>query len=183
MSVQIRRLVGTSPGTSGAVDITSINTRLNAEDAHTTAGTTNTILKPTSGTNRSYWCVTRLYYNGAGTGTINNIKWFTDGANSLGTGRGLVVNTATGYVQATGTEGTTGTELNTTNYATLAGAPTNAFDYTTSSPLAVSGSVTDPSSEYFGDYVVMQATVADTASAGVSTAETISCRYDTTMTS
>jgi len=181
MSIQIRRLVGTSPGTSGAVDITSINTRLNAEDAHTTAGTTNSILKPSSGTNYSYWAVTRLYYNGSGTGTINNIRWFTDGTNSLGTGRGLVVNTATGYVQATGTLGETGTQLTTGNYATLAGAPVNAFTYTSASPLTVAGSVTNPNNAYFGDFVVIQATIADTASAGASSTETLSFRVDSTI--
>jgi hypothetical protein len=181
MSIQIRRLVGTTPGTAGAVNITSTNTRLNAEDAHTTAGTTNSILKPSSGTNYSYWAVTRLFYNGSGTGTINNIRWFTDGTNSLGTGRTLVVNTATGYVQATGTAGTSGTQLTTGNYATLAGAPSNAFAYTTGSPLAVAGSVTNPSTEYFGDFVVMQAEVADTASAGASTTETLSWRVDSTI--
>jgi hypothetical protein len=181
MSIQIRRLVGTTPGTAGAVNITSINTRLNAEDAHTTAGTSNSILRPSSGTNYSYWAVTRLFYNGSGTGTINNIRWFTDGTNSLGTGRTLVVNTATGYVQATGTAGTSGTQLTTGNYATLAGAPSNAFAYTTGSPLAVAGSVTNPSTEYFGDFVVMQAEVADTASAGASTTETLSWRVDSTI--
>jgi hypothetical protein len=178
MAVQIRRKTGATPTNT---DITSINTRLNAEDAHTTAGTTNPILKPAAGTNYSYWCVTRLYYDGAGTGTINNIKWFTDGGNGLGTGRALVVNTATGYVQATGTTGETGTQLTTGNYATLAGAPSDAFAYTTGSPLSVSGSVTDPSSEDFGDYVVMQDTIGTTASAGASSTETISYRYDSTI--
>jgi hypothetical protein len=122
-----------------------------------------------------------LYWDGTDTGTINNIKWFTDGANGLGTGRGLVVNTATGYVQATGTPGETGTELTTGNYATLADSPSNAFAYTTGSPLSVTGSVTDPDDEYFGHYVVMQATVADTASAGASSAETITWRVDSTI--
>ena len=92
MSIQIRRLTGAGPT---ATNITSINTRLNAEDAHSTAGTTNPILKPASGTNYSYWAVFRLFYNGAGTGTINNIRWFTDGTNSFGTGRTMRVGTAT----------------------------------------------------------------------------------------
>lgn len=178
MGVQIHRLTGA--GETG-VDITDINTRLNAEDAHSTAGTTNPILKPETGTNYSYWAVTRLYYDGQGDGTINNIRWFTDGSNNLGTGRGLVANTATGYTQATGTEGETGTELTTGNYATLAGAPTNAFDRTSASPLAVSGSVTDPDNEYFGDYVVIQATIGDNADAGAGSSETLSWRYDTTI--
>jgi hypothetical protein len=178
MAVQIRRLTGAGPT---GTDITSINTRLNAEDAHSTAGTTNPILIPPSGTNYSYWCPTRLYYDSSGTGTINNIKWFTDGTNSLGTGVGLVVNTASGYVQATGTAGETGTELTTGNYATLAGAPSNAFAYNTGSPLSVTGSVTNPSSEYFGDLVVMQVTVGTTAGAGATTTETITWRYDSTI--
>jgi hypothetical protein len=178
MSIQIRRLTGAGPTST---DITSINTRLNAEDAHTTAGTSNSILKPTSGTNYSYWAVTQLFYNGSGTGTINNIKWFTDGSNGLGTGRTMVVNTATGYVQATGTPGESGTQLTTGNYGTLAGAPTNAFAYTTGSPLSVTGSVTDPSTEAFGDRVVFQIAVADTAAAGASSAETISWRVDSTI--
>jgi hypothetical protein len=178
MSLQIRRLTGAGPTST---DITSINTRLNAEDAHSTAGTSNSILKPASGTNYSYWCVTQLYYNGSGTGTINNIKWFTDGSNGLGTGRTMNVNTATGYVQATGTAGETGTQLTTGNYATLAGAPTNAFAYTTGSPLAVAGSVTNPNNSAFGDRVVFQVAVADTASAGASSAETMSFRVDSTI--
>lgn len=178
MGVQIRRKTGAG---ETATNITSINTRLNAEDAHTTAGTTNSILKPASGTNYSYWCATRLHYDGAGTGTINNIKWFTDGTNSLGTGRGLSVGTATGYVQATGTEGETGAVLNGTNYTGFTLGNANAFTYTTASPLDVTGTVTNPSTEDFGHYVVVQASVADTASAGASATETISFRYDSTI--
>jgi len=178
MSVQIRRLTGEGPT---ANDITSINTRLNAADAHTTAGTTNPILKPASGTNYSFWAVLRLFFNGVGTGTINNIEFHTDGGNGMGTGVSLNVQTATAYDQATGTDGETGDELNTTNYPTLAGAPVDAFSYTSGSPLSVSGSVTDPSSEEFGDYVVLQLAIADTASAGATGQETITFLYDSTI--
>ena len=178
MAVQIRRLTGAGPT---GTDITSINTRLNAEDTHTTAGTSNPILIPSSGTSYSYWCSTRLYFNGSGTGTINNIRWFTDGANGLGTGIGLRVGTATAYAQATGTPGDTGTELTAGNYSTFTLGNSNAFTYTSASPLTVSGSVTDPTDEYFGDIVVLQVTVADTASAGATATETMSWRYDTTI--
>lgn len=178
MAVQIRRLTGAGPTST---DITSINTRLNAEDAHTTAGTSNPVRVPSSGTNYSYWCVTQLYYDGSGTGTIDNIEWFTDGTNSLGTGVGLNAQDATGYVQATGTAGTTGTELTTGNYATLTGAPVNAFGFTTGSPKTVTGSVTNPSSEAFGNRMVLQLTVASTASAGSTSSETITWRYDSTV--
>lgn len=178
MAVQIRRKTGAG---ETATDITSINTRLNAEDAHSTAGTTNPIVKPAAGTNYSFWCVTRLYFSGSGTGTINNIKWFTDGSSGLGTGRGLRVGTATAYTQATGTTGTTGTELTVGNYASFTLGNADAFTYTTGSPLSVTGTTTNPSSADFGDYVVMQATVGTTASAGASATETITWRYDSTV--
>ncbi len=58
-TVTIRRWTGSS-GAPTKTNITSINTRANAEDAHSTAGTSNSILIPTSGTNYSYWVATRL---------------------------------------------------------------------------------------------------------------------------
>lgn len=180
MAVQIRRWTGTS-GSETKTDITSINTRLNAEDAHSTAGTSNPIIVPTSGTNYSYWAATRLYYSGSGTGTINNVKWYTDGANGLGTGVTLKVQTATGYVQATGTAGTTGIILNTTNYATLSGATADAFSKTSGSPLSVTGSVTNPNNSEISDFVVLQVEVASTATQGATPTETMTWQYDSTI--
>ncbi len=104
-TVTIRRLTGAGPTST---DVTSINTRANAEDAHSTAGTTNPIQIPAAGTNYSYWVVTQLSADTSPSGTINNVKWYTDGANGFGTGVTAKGNTATGYVQATGTPGTTG---------------------------------------------------------------------------
>ena len=178
MSVQIRRLTGVGPTST---DITSINTRLNAEDAHSTAGTTNPILRPAAGTNFSYWCVTQLFFNGTGVGTVNNIRWFTDGANGLGAGRGLRVGTATAYTPATGTLGVTGTELTAANYPSFTLGNANAFVYTSASPLVVAGTITNPTNAAFGDRVVMQYTVDNTALAGPGATETISWRFDSTI--
>lgn len=179
MSIQIRRLTGAGPT---GTDVTSINSRLNAEDAHSTAGTTNPILKPAAGTNYSYWASFRLWFQGAGTGTINNIRWFTDGSNTFGTGRGMRVGQATAYAQATGTAGVTGTELTAGNYATFTLGNANAFTYTSGSPLTVTGTITDPSSEYFGNIVVIQTEIGTTASAGAGGAqETMSFRVDSTI--
>lgn len=174
-TVLIRRLTGAGPT---ATDITGINTRANAEDAHTTAGTSNPIQIPAAGTNYSYWVVTRLDCTVAPTGTINNIKWYTDGGNGFGTGVTCKVNTATGYVQATGTAGVTGTQLTTGNYATLAGAPSDAFAYTSGSPLSVSGSTSGTGQ--FGDRVVYQIEVGSTAAPGATAAETFTFQYDET---
>lgn len=174
-TVIIERLTGAGPT---ATDITSINTRANAEDAHSTAGTTNSILIPAAGTNYSYWVVTRLNCTAISGGTVNNLKWYTDGSNGFGTGVTCKVNTASGYVQATGTAGTTGTQLTTGNYATLAGAPVDAFTYNSGAPLSVTG--TTSTTGAFGDRVVYQIEVGTTAASGATGSETFTWKYDDT---
>lgn len=176
-TVTIRRWTGSSGGPT-KTDITGINTRANAEDAHTTAGTTNPILVPTSGTNYSYWVTTGLQIDAITGGTVSNIKWYTDGSNSLGTGITCKGNTANSYVQATGTAGTTGTQLTTGNHSGLAGAPSDVFAYTSASPKSISGS--SSSTGAVGDFMVYQIEVDDTATAGAATAETFTWRYDDT---
>lgn len=175
--VIINRFTGTS-GAPTKSNVTGINTRLNAEDAHSTAGTTNSILTPAAGSNYSFWAAFRLAISSITGGTISNIKWFTDGTNTLGTGITLNVATATGYTQATGTAGTSGTQLTTGNYPTLAAAPSNAFAYNSTSPLSVAGS--SSATGDVGDYVVMQLAVATNATQGTSPQETITWRYDDT---
>lgn len=178
-TVTIRRWTGSS-GSPTKTDITGINTRANAEDAHSTAGTTNPIQKPTAGTNNSFWVATRLSADTTPTGTIDNIRWFSDGSNSLGTGVTCVGNTATTYVQATGTAGTSGDILNTTNYSTLSAAAVDVFTHTSGSPKTVSGSISNPSTGDFGDFFVYQIQVDNTASAGATGSETFTFRYDET---
>src|ERR1043165_6712093 len=153
-TITIRRLTGAGPTST---DITGINTRVDLSDAHSTASTSNPIPIPASGTNYSYWCVTQLNCTVAPATLVNNLKWYTAGANSFGTGVPCKCNTATGYVQATGSASSV-TQLTTGNYATLAGAPSNAFTYTSGSPLSVSGSTSGTGQ--FGDRVVYQIEVA-----------------------
>ena len=96
----------------------------------------------------------------------------------------VTVDTATTYVQATGTPGDTGTELTTTSYSTISGGGgggqpyADAFAYTSGSPLSVTGSTT--TTEKFGSRVVYQIEVISTASAGTLTAETFTWQYDET---
>lgn len=182
-TIQIGRKTSTAPGTF--TDITSINTRANAYDGHSTADTTYPIQRPAAGTNYSYWVTTRLKCTVTPAGTINNLKWYTDGSNSLGTGLGCNVAKAStgadaGYRIATGTQGTTGTELNQTNHTGLDAAVADAFSKTSASPLALSGSISNPNTGEFGDHVVYQITVGTTANPGASGSETFTWQYDET---
>lgn len=175
-TVQIRRWTGTS-GSPTQTQVNGINSRMNAEDAHTTAGSSNSILIPSTGTNRSFWASFRLYIAAIVGGTINNIKWFTDGGNGLGTGVTMNVATATSYAQATGTVGTTGTQLSTANYPTST-TPQDAFSFTSASPLSVAGSGNAVGN--VGDFIVQQINVGTTASQGATPQETITWQYDDT---
>lgn len=182
-TVQIRRHTGAA-GSQTKTDVTSINTRLNAEDAHTTAGTTNPVQVPTSGTKYSFWASFRLNCSVAPSGTIDNIRWYTDASNNLGTGLTMKVATASagadaGYRQATGSAGDTGTQLTTGNHTGLDGSPADAFTYSAGSPLAVAGSITATTGE-FGRFVVLQIEVGTTAGPGASAQETITWKYDET---
>ena len=175
-TVSIVRLTGAGPT---ATTITSINTRANAEDAHSTAGTSNPIQIPAAGSNFSYWVTTRLLIDAAPTGTINNVKWYTDGGNGFGTGVTCLGNASGSYVQATGTPGTTGTELNQTNHNGLSASVTNVFTFTANGALSISAS-TSAGTGQIGNYVVYQICVASTASPGATGAETFTYKFDET---
>lgn len=176
-TVTIRRWTGAGPTKT---DITSINTRANAEDAHSTAGTTNPIQIPAAGTNYSYWVSTQLSVDVTPAGTINNIKWYTDGANGFGTGVTCKMNTASAYVQATGVAGTSGDVLNTTNHTSLAGATSDAFSFTSGSPKSVTGTMSNPSTGDLGHQAVYQIEVGTTAGPGATPTETFTWKYDET---
>lgn len=184
MGVQIRRWTGANGGPT-KTDITGINTRLNAYDGHSPNDTSYPIRIPASGENFSFWAVTRLYFSGDGIGTINNIEWYMDGGNGLGEGVELLVATAGAYDQATGTPGETGDELTVASYGNgtsdLDAEPVDAFTFDDESPLSVEGSVTDPDDEDFGDFVVMQLKVDNTAGPGATPTETATWLYDTTI--
>jgi len=176
-TVKIRRWTGSS-GDPTKTDITSINTRANAEDAHSTAGTTNSILIPDDGSNYSYWVNTRLSVDAITGGTVDNIKWYSDGANGFGTGVTCVGNSADDYVQATGTPGETGDELNVTNNTELTAAPTDVFGFTSASPKAITGTISTTGD--VGQLFVYQMVIGTTASSGATNQETFTWQYDDT---
>jgi hypothetical protein len=171
--VDINRLTGAGPTRTA---ITSINTRANADDQHTTGGTTNPVKIPTTGTNYSYWVSTQLEVISGLSGTIDNLKWFSTG--SVGTGLGIVGNDASSYVQATGTVGETGIVLNTTNHTGLTATPVDVFTFTSGSPKSVPGTTT--TSGPFGNNFVYQFTVGATAQPGATSQPTFTWQYDET---
>lgn len=175
----INRKTGAGPTNTA---ITSGNTRASASDNPYTTETANPVPIPGAGTNYSYWVNTRLECTQAPTTSVNNLKWFTDGTDSTGTGVGINVATANTYGQASGTLGTTGDQLTVANYGDgiddLNGAPADAFTYTSGSPLSVTGSISGTGE--FGDLVVYQFTVGTSAAAGTTPAETFTWQYDET---
>ena len=175
-TVEVIRLTGAGPSVS---TITGLNTRANAEDAHSLAGTTNPIQIPAAGSNYSYWVTTRLLITAAPAGTINNVGWYTDGTNGFGTGVTCLGNSSASYVQATGTPGTTGTQLNQTNHAGLSASVTNVFTFTVAGALSVSASQSGGTGQ-LGNYVVYQMVIGTTAGPGATAAETFTFRFDET---
>lgn len=180
-NVDIYRYYGAGPSTR---DATSGNIRFSTSDNDYTTETTNPIPIPGAGTNFSYWVATALYAVTSPTGTINNVKWYTDGTNSW-TGVTMEVGTCDTYTQATGTAGTSGDELTNTNYTGGTLTPTdpaadNAFAYDSGSPLSVTGSITNPSTGIITDYVIIQLSVGTGASGGTISTEQITWSYDET---
>ena len=176
-TVIILRKAGSGPTTS---NITSINTRANTTDVHTTADTTAPIQIPTdTATKRSYWVVTRLQCTVAPASLIDNIEWYSDGANSFGTGVACIGNSATTYTQATGTTGDTGTALTTGNYASLTTDPVSVFGFTSGSPKVITGSIGATTGEFANSFIY-QTTVTSDASPGVTPSETWTWRFDET---
>jgi len=179
-----------TPGTSTDVDALGPPTlRFKAAD-DATIDTANPILVPSSGTRYSYWKQIYLYCDDADSNTIDNIRFYSDGAIGFGTGVSLMVGDETpvknsgadtGYEVATGTEGTTGDEM-VAAHADLTGS-TSAASLTSVAPLTVSisedGSAIDAAGET-SNYVVLQVNVLSTASAGLTSSETLTFQYDET---
>lgn len=167
MSATVSIQQATSSGPT-ATPIT--NLRLNTDDT-ANPGTNNPLVKPSAGTNRSYWKTVYLNADTSPTGTINNVKIYSDGAIGW-TGCTLYIGSTGTYTQATGTPGTTGNDSSV--------ATANMQNYTSGSPKQLTGTITNPSTGKISDYVVMQVDVSTSAVAGTLAAETITFQYDET---
>lgn len=169
-TVIINRLIGEN-ATITACAITSGSVHAGAQDTNTSPCA---IQVPSSGSNYSFWVTTQLECTVAPDTQINNMKWWTDGSNSFGTGVNAIVAVASGYASAVGTAGSSGSILNITNHTGLASA---FFLYTSSCKLTVSGSI-GATTGSFGNRVVWQINVESTAGAGNSGEEVLTFSYD-----
>jgi len=145
-----------------ATDKTSGTVRFkNADNA--TVDTANPMVIPPSGTDYSFEKWLRFNVTSGTYTEITNIELYTDGSNGLGTGVGVLAKTVSSY--ATPAEATS-----TTGY-------TNIFTYTSGSPLDMgAGPFTSTGDK--GAYAVLIMTVADTATAGVTSSETVTWAWD-----
>ncbi len=166
-TVSVQQVTGVA---GSAVHNTITNLRLSTDDNYN-PGTGNPMVRPSAGTNRSYWKTIYLSADTTPTGTINNVKIYSDG--TIGwTGVTLYIGSTATYTQATGTEGSSGTDSSV--------ATANIQNYTSGSPKQLTGTITNPSTGTISDYVVMQADVSTSAVAGTLAAETLTFQYDET---
>jgi len=155
--------IGEKNGAGGTfTDKTSGTIRFkNADDA--TVDLNNPMVKPTSGTDYSFekWLILKV--TGGSYSQITNIKAYMDGSNGLGTGVGL-------YAKAV-------TSFDTPAEATSASGYTDAFTYTSGSPLSLGAGPFTSTGEK-GDHLVMMLTVGSTASGGLTPSETLTVAWD-----
>jgi hypothetical protein len=135
----------------------------NADNA--TVDTNNRMVVPGSGTDYSYEKWLRFQIDVAPSVDLQNLKFYTDGANGFGTGVGL-------YAKAVTTYATPAEATSTSGY-------TDAFTYTSAAPLSLgTGPYTGTGEK--GDHCVMILTVASTSAPGLLSTETLTFSYDET---
>jgi len=139
-------------------------------------GTTNPIPIPAAGTKRSFWKSHCLNFGGTFT-EITNVKIYTDEG---GFGTGITTNIGNetiaeaSYVEATGSVGDDGDEM-VASHGGITGK-VDLFGYGSAAPKDVdAGPISAPGR---CKHVVLQMDVADTASPGELSPETITWQYD-----
>jgi len=168
-TVDIREFNGVSPGTPTTKTSGTIRFKA-ADDA--SVDLNNPIVRPGTGTVYSYEKVLRLRIGATGpTGAITSPRAFSDGGNGFGTGVGLGAGVYGSYVQPVNT------------LSTKAPPSPGFFSYTSGSPLAMDVTNAGPytgTNVDIADFVYLQASVASTASPGLTPTETATFAFDET---
>lgn len=160
-TIEIRSYHGASPS---GTDVAGGAVRFKQADDDT-ADAVNPIPVPGAGTNYSFLKQFQFYAADTPDNTIDNMNFYTDGANGYGTDIGLNALTESGYTQPI-----------ILGAADAGGA--DAFGFTSGAPMIISGSIDNPDTGEFGHYLKLQATVGTTATQGTKSAETFTFEYD-----
>lgn len=158
-TVQIVEKNGTM-GTNTQKDSGTVRFK-NADNA--TVDTGNPLVIPTAGFDFSYEKWLRLKVTVAPDNYIENLKFYTDGANGFGTGVSMFAKAVATY--ATPAE------------ATATGGYADAFSYTSGAALNL-GTPTVTGTGEKGSHAVLMMRVATNATQGTLTAETLTFSYD-----
>ena len=163
-------------GGSGAL---ATNLRFKIADDNT-QDTNDPCVKPSAGTNLSYWKVIALYAVVAPDTAINNVQIYPDAALAW-TGCTLYVGdeTPASYSQATGA-GDSGNAM-VANYGGggVITGQTDLYTYDSGSPKSVSGSISYVAGK-ITDYVVLQVSLSTSVTGGVKSPETLTWQFDET---
>lgn len=170
--VQIREKNGAG---ETATDKTSGTVQFKAIDS-ASVDANNPVVIPATGQKYSFEKWLRLYIGGTGPdNNITNPKFYTDGANGMGTGVKLWA--VLDGVWDTPVEPSDANDPPQHD----AGAMTDAFTYTSGSPLSIDVTNTGPysgTSTDIADYVLLVLEAESTAGPGNITAETVTFTYD-----
>ena len=165
-TIEIHEMSALDAGT----DKTSGTVRFKDAD-NATVDANNPLVIPAADTIYSYTKKLRAYMEDAPSVNVQNLRWYTDGANGFGTGVGVTVKNL-GVTWGA-------------NYKTAMSGGADLFGYTASSPAPLDGDGTDAGpfvpadvDTYIGDLIELQMTLASTASQGALSAETITFAYD-----
>ena len=161
MAATVQILEKNGAGGTGT-DKTSGNIRFKNAD-NSTVDTSNPMVKPGAGVDYSFEKWIRFNVSGGTYTEITNVKTYMDGGNGLGTGVTLYAKAVTTY--ATPAE------------ATSVSGYTDAFTYTSGSPLTLGAGPFTSTGEK-ADHLVMMLTVGTSASGGITPSETLSIIWD-----
>ena len=163
-TIQIHEMSALTIGT----DKTSGTVRFKDAD-NATVDANNPLSVPAAGSIYSYTKQLRVKMTDPPDTSVSNLRWYTDGSNTFGTGIGVtVLNRGTDWIA---------------NYKTQMATSTDLFGYTAGT--AIDGDATDagpfvPADDdsYIGDLIQLQMSVASTAPHRTLVAETLTLAYD-----
>jgi hypothetical protein len=161
-TVQLQSWHGAAPGSG--TDKSGATVRFkNADDD--TQNTSDYLTIPSADYAYSYLKNLRLKCTVTPASLIDNLKFYSDGI-AFGTGLQVMGKKSATYVDPVA------------NAANALAGTSDIVAYTVGAPLALDGSLANPNTGDFGDFVVLQLKVAPTPAPGVGGGRTITFRWD-----